>query len=597
MKRVIKCYAFFFLLGLFCSIDVFAKQYEKKEAALSLKDETSQKGQIYLAKDVTYAFEKIKSGNFKKSDFSEVNLEKFHLGAGVSFNSKKKTFTLFDFIDNSKKDSLTFGCNIKLDSKQVEDVLKLLFLTRQTYLEVLNDGKEKADREFILGDKHLAKAKVFKKHYYLVIDKAETKIPKIIYIKGEKNQLAFKKAKSNMQFRIESFGLTNKLDERKIVKNVYSANYGEVINYRLKIKIPKDSVGAIIKLLASHNLVIDQRTIQVEGLDSSKLNIEKKTKFSDKEPHIGSSLLVSENIYNLKNLLKEDNLSLETYVIKFSEDFARGDKKEMNISFSAILHNLYNYDIVIKNQNKFSEKKTIISEANPDLGYYVKAEVNFKDSSGEIIESDKVSSNVQSFGSNFFLYDGFRSKPIRGAKFALFRVGNNNQVDYVEYLDEHKDYVWQSMNYKIKNLARDVQVSGKAYQEFVENFKKKKITSYSFKNDKDPSTFYFRGLSTDYTYFLYQTEYVKDYVDSGKLWTFSSSNTSLTSAVQKYLGVSEYWPKKKKYEEFNCIYNLKQEEKLRQTYSGSHVKRYLLMVLIGTFIVVVGMVVLILKIS
>jgi hypothetical protein len=595
MKKILGC-CVFFLLGLFCSINVSARHSENnKEAVLSINDESGTEGQIYLAKDVTYVFKKIKSGSFKKSDFDEINLKKFRLGLGVTFNKKNQTFTVSDFVDNSQKNSIIFGRNIKLNNKQVENILKTFFLTQRTYLETLSEGKERADRDLILDAKHLAKAQVLKNHYYLVIDKAEIEIPKIIHIEGKHNQLAFKKAKSNMQFVVQSFGLTDKLDERKVAKNVYSTNYGELINYNLKIRFPKNSKEMEFKLLPSHNLVIDQSTIQVENLNANQLNIDKKAKFSEEEPHIGASMLVSENIYNLKKLLRGDNSSLETYIIKLPKNFVIGDQREVNISFSATLYGSYSYDVVIENRNKTFEKKNIISKANPDLGYYIKAIANFKDSNSELIEYNKKSSNVQSFGSNFFVYDGFRSKLIVGSKFALFRVGKNQNVEYVEKIDEHKDYVWQQMNYKIKNLARDVQISGKPYQEFVENFKDKKIMPYLFKGGKDPGTFYFRGLSTDYTYFLYQTDYLKDYVDSGKLWTFSSSNTSIAKSPQKYLGVSEYWPKKEKYEEFNCIYNLKQGEKLKQTYSGSHVKRYLMMVFAGIVLVMFEMVVIILR--
>jgi len=600
MKKKVVCCVLFFLLGLFCDINVSARQNENKEAVLSISDRSGKTGQIYSARDVTYAFKKIKSGNFRKSDFDEVNLKKLRLDIGVTFNKKNQTFTVFDFVDNSQKDSIIFGRNIKLNNEQVENVLKTLFLTQQKYLEILNEGKEKADRDLILDDKHLAKAEVLKKHYYLVIDKTNTEIPKIIYIKGGQNQLFFKKAKNNIQFSIQSFGLTDKLNERKIVKNVYSTNYGEFINYNLKIQIPKNSKEMEIELLPSHNLVIDQSTIQVENLNANQLNLDKKAKFSEEEPYIGSSMLVSENIYNLKELLREKNLSnltLETYIIKLPENFVIGDQREVNVSFSATLYSSYNYDVVIENKNKTFEKKNVISKANPDLGYYIQAVANFKNSNGEAVEYNKKSSSVQSFGSNFFVYDGFRSKPIVGSKFALFRVGKNQNVEYVEKIDEHKDYVWQQMNYNMKDIPRDKQVGGKIYREFVENFKERKVTPRLFKGGKDSGTFYFRGLSMDYTYFLYQTDYFKNYIDSGKLWTFSSSNTSLTSAPQKYLGVSEYWPKKEEYEEFNCIYNLKQDEKLKQTYSGSHVKRYLIFVLICTICIISGIVLLILKLN
>jgi hypothetical protein len=590
MKKLIKYCVLFFLLAFFSVPSVLADSEKQKEVTLSVNDKAEKEGTIYLAKDFTYAFKKIKSGKFKTKDFNNFNLKKVHLNEGMIFDKKKRAFTLTSS-DNILKKTVVFGNNIKLSFTQAEKVLTILFLTQEDYLDILNDNKGRVDRELSLKINHSAKTPVPKDHCYLVINKAKTKLPKIIYSKNRNNLVTFKKVKNNLQFQIKSFSMADSVSNRKIVKNIYSVNYGETINYKLKIKVPKGSKKTTIELFPSHNLVIDKSTIKLEGLEENAFNIKQKFKFSEKSPYNSGSLTTSASISDLANWLKTDNSSLEEYEINFIKNF--DEEKEVELSFSARLDNCYNYDILIKNLNSnVLDKATVSSKCAPDLGYYIEAKSTFEINKNKIKKFEKKSPDIQSFGSNFFLYDGFKSKPIQGAKFALVRVSKDHDVEYVQDFDKHQDYIWQKMNYKIKNIQKNVQIEGKIYQEFIKNINK--IMPYSFKSEGN-GIFYFRGLSTDYTYFLYQTEYAKNYQNSEKLWTFNVSNTSLVNAPQKYMGVSEYWPRKESYEEFNCIYNLKNGEELKQTYSGNHIKRYLLMVMIIVLLLIGVMVFVFLK--
>ncbi|MDR1473093.1 MAG: hypothetical protein LBI41_00810 [Lactobacillales bacterium] len=591
MKKLIKYYILFFLLAFFSIPSVLAESEKQKEVTLSVNDKSENEGTIYLAKDFTYALKKIQSGKFETEDFNTANLNKIHLlNKEIVVNKKNQTFILLD--DAAKK--ITFGSNIKLNYDQAEKILKVLFLTQEDYLNILNDNKDKVDRELSLKIDHSAKTPVPKDHCYLVINKAKTKLPKIIYIKSKDNRVTFKKVKNNLQFQIKSFSMAGNVNNRKVVKNIYSVNYGETINYKLKVKIPKHSKKTTIELFPSHNLVIDNSTIKVEGLEESMFNIKQKSKFSEKSPYNSGSLTTIASISDLANWLKADNSSLEKYEINFIKNFDKERKTEF--SFSARLHNCYDYDVMIKNLNSnVLDKATVSSKCVPDSGYYIEAKSTFEINKNEIKKFEKKSPNVQSFGSNFFLYDGFKSTPIQGAKFALFRVNKDHNVEYVQSLDKHQDYIWQKMDYQIKNIPENTRIEGKFYQGFVKNFDAKKIIPYSFKNSEENGIFYFRGLSTDYTYFLYQTEYAKNYQNSKKLWTFNVSNTSLVNAPQKYMGVSEYWPRKESYEEFNCIYNLKNGEELKQTYSGNHVKRYLLIILVVSIVFISLLIFIVLK--
>lgn len=549
-----------------------SEEKKDEQTEIQQKEDSDSNTKFYNADDLSNILHKLTSGKFDSNDFSEkIQRAIVKESNSLTLDAQKKEYT-YSNLKNNSDEKINFGEGIKLSNTDAKQVIQLLYERNYNAMKVLQ-GKDKISQSGLQTKTGNITFEARNNGYYVFNDINRIGMPFFFETTDREQVLYYNDHKKpEAKADINSFSNDNVIKNREIVPGIYGIDFGERVKYKIDVDLAEEKLNSEIIFTPTHNLNIVLDSIKINN-STEGFEVSREDRYDEEKPFkstLYDQAMVEESFANKTKNSPANEEYFETYKI----NLLKGNEfsKHVELTFEAYIDAVKDYRIYSVLKDGTIGQQTIKSYTNHDTVYNVATDINLGNSKITV-----TTPNIQSFSTNFFVYDGNSKKGIDGVKGILARINTDGELEYVSSMNELGNYSWSKTDKKIKNIESNKVIEGDLYNEISSCFEDKSL--YAFNMNQ---SYTFEGLSTGYIYLFKEIEVPEGYTLPNKIWSLNVGSDSLTYAPFQNYGVSQNWPnvKGKQQQSYNSIENLKNNENIKaSSFRDRSPKKYLVTVI------------------
>lgn len=453
-----------------------------------------------VAKNYSLAQHKLMSGKFTKDD-----LEHF------SFNNLKENYEVKNGVVKMEK-GLTFGKNITLSKSKANRVIEALYLTNVEFLDYLNEFGPQVtltnsdNPKYKFSDRDGLSVGNLEEGATIFVTSVNSR--DIVLKDITKNETIYLgNTRNNRQIQLDNNGQGH--------TNHLSVDYGQQVTYRIPIKNAKQ-----LHIDVSPNFVVES----VNYPYTKEYHFAVSKKGENGRLTDTTSLTIIDDMINYKSSryeLEEDRNKNITEGLSDLQSINRlnvdlSDKKSDDLVVTGHVASEVSYPLQIRLSNRDNNTKSVI---NKTYNVY-----NTSSKQGILVSENGVYSKspmLYSYNINFAVFDASTNKLKTGVQYILGRVDKDKKL-YLYSGTRDGKAIWTKQDSKFNattlSETQNYPLFKGNYSYAIDGIKRslelnKFVWEYNVKEQQKDNSALFKinGLSSDYSYKLYQVKVPKGY--------------------------------------------------------------------------------------